>query len=144
MGKSALLTVREAAAMLGISAASLYDAARRRGWAVEKVPTGTGRDRTHYRRKEVEAYLKAHGKAGDATMDNWIKMREWADSLKTRPTLEEIAAHTLEPYNVAEMEALIGSRPCRGLKPVWPTGEWCNASCTDVPQCWYRKHRRRG
>lgn len=136
-----LVSSDEATTIMGCSRGALCKIAQRNGWVVERSKGSGGHKKTFYRREDVVAYARAHGRGPNAYLDSWRKMRKWADSLRSRPSLEEIAAHTLEPYNVADMEALIGARPCRGLRPV--IKGWCKRNCTDVPQCWYQKARRR-
>jgi len=136
-----LISSDEAATIMGCSRGSLCKIARRNGWEVECRKEKGGHKKTFYHREDVAAYVGAHGQGPSVHLDNWKKMREWADSLQSMPSVEAIAAHTLGPYNVAEMEALIGARPCRGLEPIMKG--WCKGSCMDVPQCWYRKVRGR-
>jgi hypothetical protein len=109
---SEFLSIQEAAAVLGLSTASVSQVAKRRHWRHTHVAQGAHRPMTFYSRTDVMAAI---GRPSVNRVLSFIELRDWVDSLpkSAKPSQEECAAHVLPPFGMRDVEGLFETRKYR-------------------------------
>lgn len=112
MANTEWMSIIEVASVLGISTSRIGTLAKRKQWRKTQAHQEGRPPMTFYAARDV---MNAIERDEQKRTLAFIVMRDWADSLPDKyvPGEDEMAAHSIAPFKVADMRSLIETRGYR-------------------------------